>query len=359
MYKTKKSLLGKIMSCVLAVAMLMSVLAIGSFAANAADLEKGSYTVDADMSLYVNAMGGIDFANTFTNAMGSSGTAGIFDSATVTVDENGNKNVTLNFGKGAGVIYTIPFTSYVDASYSLKYYDASHELKDITKCTTEAGTIVKQGETEPTNITYVTSVTFPLEVDTAATVFDKNSGSAVSAGNTADGSTVVVDLWMVVNSNVMGLQFCDGSGTAGSNTFDTETKYVACVSLDLASAKKIVEPDNSKNQSANVEYTVEGGYEVEIPATITVDSTSKEGTYTVEAKNFVIGKDAYVTVTASESGKLSIGSDELAFTNTLADGKLTKTGDTLAGTVKVTDSASNPGKYTGTIDFTINYYAGK
>lgn len=359
MYKAKKTLLGKIMSCVLAAAMLMSVSVMPAFAKTTTNLEAGSYTVDAEMSLYVKAMGGIEFANTFTNALGSSGTAGIFDSASVTVDEDGNSNVTLNFAQGAGVIYTIPFTSYVDGSYSLKYYDANHELKDITNYTTKAGTIVKQGEKEPTDITYVTSVTFPLEVDTKAIIFDKNSNSVVSAGNTADGTKVVIDLWMVVNSNVMGLQFCDGSGTAGSNTFDVATQYVASVSIDLTSAKKIVEPEKSTNQSANVEYTVESGYEVEIPATITVDATTKEGKYTVIAKNFIIGKDAYVTVKASDSGKLSNGSDELAFTNTLEEGKLTKSGDTLAGSVKVTDSPSNPGKYTGTIDFAINYFAGE
>ena len=53
------------------------------------------------------------------------------------------------------------------------------------------------------------------------------------------------------------------------------------------------------------------------------------------------------------------GSHEIAFTNTLAEGKLAKTGDTLAGEVAVTEAASNPGKYTGTIDFTINYFSGK
>ncbi len=360
MYKTKSSLWRKIMSCVLAAAMLISVSAVSAFAiAPTTSLEAGTYNVDAEMSFYVNAMGGIEFADTFTNAMGSSGTRGIFDSATVRVDENGERFLTLNFTKGAGVIYTIAFTSYVDASYSLKYYDADHSLKAVTDYTTETGTIVKQGEQTETEITYVTSVTFPLEIDTAATVFDKDSGAAVSAGNTADGTTVVVDLWMVVNSNVMGLQFCDGSGTAGSNTFDSETKYVASVSVDLASAEKIVEPDRSTTQNATVEYTVSSGYEVEIPATITVDAATKKGEYTVSAKNFIIGENAYVTVTASEGGKLTCGSDELAFTNTLAAGNLTKTGDTLAGTVEVTDSPSNPGKYSGTIDFAINYYAGE
>lgn len=345
MYKTKKSILGKITSCVLAGSMLMSTSAVSAFATTTTDLEKGSYTVDADMSLFVNAMGGIEFAKTFELNATTYGTAGIFDSAVLNVDDNGNKSVTLNFGKGAGKIYTVDFESYVDPNYSLKYYDANHELQNVTSNTTSA------------DGSYVTSITFPLVVDTSATVYDKTSSSVVSAGNKADSTTIVVDLWIVVNSNVMGLQFCDGSGTAGSNTFETATKYVASVSVDLTSAKKIVEPDKTTNQTAKVEYTVLGGYEVEIPATITVDATTKKGEYTVTAKNFVIDENAYVTVTASKSGKLSNGTDELSFTNTLASGNLKKDNDTLKGTVEVTDTPSNPGKYTGTIDFVINYYA--
>jgi hypothetical protein len=64
-------------------------------------------------------------------------------------------------------------------------------------------------------------------------------------------------------------------------------------------------------------------------------------------------------VTASEGGKLSNGTYELAFTNTLSEGTLTETGDTLTGTVEVTESATHPGQYTGTIDFTIQYYIGE
>lgn len=98
---------------------------------------------------------------------------------------------------------------------------------------------------------------------------------------------------------------------------------------------------------------------MEIPATITVDSATNKGSYNVTAQKFILDEGAYVTVTATESGKLVNGSKELAFTNTLAEGNLTKTGDTLAGEVEVTEPATNPGKYTGTIDFTINYFSGK
>lgn len=360
MYKTKKSLLGKIMSCVLAVAMLMSMSAVSAFAAGTTtELEEGSYTIDASLSCYVDAMGGIEFAEAFeANSMGAYGTSGVFDSATLTVDESGNEYVTVKFGKGAGVIYTMAFQSFVDGAYSLKYYDADHALQDVTSYTEEDFSITKTDNTVYES-TCVTSVTFPLVLDEAATVYDKDSKAAVSAGNSAESTTVVIDLWFVVNSNVMGLQFCDGSGTAGSNTFETATKYVAALTLDLSSAEKIAVADETSNQSATVEYTVTGGYEVEIPATITVDSTTKRGSYTVTAQNFILDEGAYVTVTASESGKLVSGSNEIAFTNTLEDGKLTKTGDTLAGEVAVTEDASNPGKYTGTIDFVISYFKGE
>lgn len=359
MYKIKKSPLGKIVSCILALAMMMSMTALTAFAAT--PTEAGNYNVDATLSCYVNAMGGIEFADAFNVNATTYGEKGVFDSATLTVDEDGNKFVTVNFGVGSGKIYTIDFQAYVDTNYAIKYYDANHELKDVTSYTVseEKITLVNSSTKESYEVNYITSVTFPLELDIAATVFDKTTNAAVSAGNTADSESVVIDLWMVLNSNVMGLQFCDGSGDAGSNTFDVATKYVASLTVDLASAEKIVEATESQNQSANVEYTVTGGYEVEIPATITVDATTKKGTYTVTAKNFILDENAYVTVTASESGKLVSGSNELAFTNTLESGNLTKTGDTLDGTVSVTDNAANPGKYIGTIDFTINYYKGE
>lgn len=47
----------------------------------------------------------------------------------------------------------------------------------------------------------------------------------------------------------------------------------------------------------------------------------------------------------------------LAFTNELAAGNLTKTGDNLNGKVTVTGEPASAGEYTGTVDFTINYFA--
>ncbi len=155
------------------------------------------------------------------------------------------------------------------------------------------------------------------------------------------------NLGMYVNSNVMGVQF-GGSDSAN---------YAATLTVDWSSAAKIKTADKTPSQSATVKYNVEEGYEVSIPAEITVDTETKTANYSVQAKKFVLPENAYVTVTANENGSLSNGKDSLAFTNELAAGDLTKTGDNLNGKVTVTGEPASAGEYTGTVDFTINYFA--
>lgn len=321
MYKTKRSLLGKIMSCVLAVAMLTSMLAVSASAA--ALTEAGSYTVDATLSCYVGAMGGVEFSDGY----------GLLTGTTVTVAEEGTATATINLGTTSGLsVFGVACTAFIGTDEAPGYYKDGAVTKENVTYTTSTDTVANANG----QVNYITSITLPVDTTTSE-----------------------YTMWLYLDSNVMGCQLGDGSGTGSSNTPGVATKHTAKLTIDWESAVKSVEPDKTSTQSANVEYTVEGGYEVEIPATITVDAATKKGAYTVTAKNFVIGENAYVTVTASESGKLTNGSDELAFTNTLAGGNLTKTGDTLAGTVEVTGSPSNPGKYTGTIDFAINYFAGE
>ena len=152
---------------------------------------------------------------------------------------------------------------------------------------------------------------------------------------------------MYVNSNVMGVQF-GGSDSAN---------YAATLTVDWSSAAKIKTADKTSSQSATVKYNVEEGYEVSIPAEITVDTETKTANYSIQAKKFVFPENAYVTVTANGNGSLSNGKDSLAFTNELAAGNLTKTGDNLNGKVTVTGEPTSAGEYTGTVDFTINYFA--
>lgn len=320
MYKANKSLFGKIMSCVLIIAMVLSVSAVSAFAV--AD-EAGTYNVDATLSCYVNAMGGVEFSDGY----------GLLTGTTVEVAEDGTATATMNLGTTSGLaIYGVDCTAFIGTDEAPGYYKDGAVTKENVTYTTSTDTVANANG----QVNYITSITFP--VDTATDAYT---------------------MWIYLDSNVMGCQLGDGTGTGSSNTPGVATKHTAVFTIDWTTAEKIVEASETKSQSATVEYTVEGGYEVEIPATITVDAATKKGGYTVTAQNFVIEDNAYVTVTASENGELSNGTDKLAFTNTLAEGQLMETGDTLNGTVEVTDSPSNPGKYTGTVDFTINFYAGE
>ena len=321
MYKGKKSLLGKIMSCAIAVVMLMSVSALSVFAA--APTDAGNYNVNAKLSCYVNAMGGIEFSDGH----------GLLTGTTVTVAEDGSATATLNLGTTSDLtIYSVACTAFIGVDEAPGYYKDGAVTKENVTYTVSDDTVANANG----QVNYLTSITMP--VDTSVSEYT---------------------MWLYLDSNVMGCQLGDGNGKGSSNTPGVATPHTAKLTIDWDSAEKIAVPEETANRSANVEYTVESGYEVEIPATITVDSATNKGSYNVTAQKFVVDEDAYVTVTASESGKLSNGSKELAFKNTLADGKLTKTGDTLAGEVEVTEAASNPGKYTGTVDFTISYFSGK
>lgn len=320
MYKTRNSLWGKVMSCVLAVALVMSMSAM---AVLAAPTEAGNYTVDATLSCYVYAMGGVEFSDGY----------GLLTGTTVTLAEDGTATATMTLGTTSDLsIFNVPCTAFIGTDEAPGYYADGAVTKENVTYTISTETVANASG----QVNYIDSITFP--VDTAVSEYT---------------------MWLYLDSNVMGCQLGDGSGSGSSNTPGVATKHTAKLTIDWASAEKIVEASESTNQSATVEYTVESGYEVEIPATITVDAATRKGSYSVTAQNFVIGEQAYVTVTASESGELTNGTDALAFTNTLAEGQLKETGDTLAGTVEVTDAPSNPGKYTGTIDFVINYYAGE
>lgn len=333
---------GKIASVGVAALMMASAFSMNAFAADSSVVEPGTYEVDSSLSCYVSAMGGVEFAG-----------GGFYEGAKVNVDDNGEKTLTLNFGIGGFTIYGVNAVTFLDAA---------PENPDTTRGVTpgtigiydEAGNIVTDG------VTY----TFSGNTTTAT----NPSGNYV---NYVDSITVPVpyesdtyNLTFYLNSQVMGMQFCNPNDNA------TGTPYPATLTVDWDSLGNAQgsggtgdkTADETLNASANVVYTVEdtqptNEYTVNIPATITVDSSTKKGEYSVVAKDFDLAEGAYVNVSATESGSLTNGTDSVAFTNTLDAGNLTVTGDTLNGVVTVTGDAASAGDYTGTVDFTINFFA--
>ncbi len=347
-----KNTLTKSVAAFSAAALMLTAAGASAFA-DTADLEAGTYSADNTYSMYVNAMSGIEF------------TDDLYDGLEITVDENGDTYATLNFHKSTGAfsIYTVPVYHFINADkVTPGFYDADGNVntKDLTYTLSDAGdTLVDADDVE---YQYVTSLTFPVEYG------DEE-----------------IYLWVYVDSQIMGCQFCDGSGTAGSNTPGSATPYKALLSIDWDSLTLTSSADSSSGtdsstggsssgadstttQSTTITYTVEdsgsgsgteadGTFEVSIPASIEVDASSNDGSYTITAESMNIPSGAYVTVSADDSGELTYSSYSLAFTNVLESGKLTAAGDSLNGTITVTDEAEQAGTYTGTIDFNINYFS--
>ncbi len=334
----------KALSLVLAVAMVLSLSSISTRAAESS-LSEGTYDISDyyDLSLYISAMGGIEFSED------------LLTGATLTVDSAGDATVTLGFKVSQTLtIYTVSCKAYVDASNSAPgYYDADGEVQTAVY-TTATEDVDGNTATDPDgneNVEFVDSMTFPVTEGTES-----------------------MNLWVYLNSNVMGVQFCDGSGSGASNNPGVSTPYAAALTIDWDSilaaygAGSGSDNDNdgaaeTSTQDANVTYTYEApaatnSYEVSIPSTIDL-GTDTSASYTVTATNFDLEEGAYVTVTAPSTGTLSCGDETLSFSNELAGGNLTVTGDTLNGTIALTSEATVSGDYAGTLTFTINLYTGE
>lgn len=166
-----------------------------------------TFSVDAVLSCYVNAMGGVEFGTP------------IYKSTTITKKADGTAKATLNLGTGTGTIYTIDFVEFVDPRNSTPgYYDADGVVQDAEYTISEDDTaqantgLDEDGNRVLEDVNYVTSMTFPVSEETSE-----------------------YNLWIYINSNVMGVQFCDGSGSGSSGQPNTATKYVGKLTIDWSS----------------------------------------------------------------------------------------------------------------------------
>lgn len=163
----------------------------------------------AMLSCYVSAVGGQQFGHAVLKDVSFK-------------NDNGTIYCTLKTGTGVGVIFNIPFIAYIEPSiksisddtYSTpKYYSASNTLTDAeyTVSSTEFGISNNLQDTGDKVLkTYaVDSIKFPVSKDKSE-----------------------YNLWIYINSNVMGVQFCDGSGDSSSQHPNEATPYAATLTVD-------------------------------------------------------------------------------------------------------------------------------
>lgn len=194
--------ISRIINSVVLCVILTIVCIFNTSALEAEKLSEGTYSMDASLSCYVNAMGGVEFGTP------------LLTGSSIKVDADGSKTMTLSFTKSSVTIYNITCDTFIDVAPStedskngiengtLGYYDNNGKLQtDSVEHTLSDDTALNSKSEE---VHYVSSISFPIE----------------SVKDT-------YELTLYINGNVMGVQF----GTGGSSS------YPATLTVDWNSLK--------------------------------------------------------------------------------------------------------------------------
>ncbi len=314
----------KILAALLCAVMLLGLLPVSASASNTFEAG-GVYQLSGSLSCYVNAMGGIDFAS------------GMLSGISVTVDNSGNAYMTINLGVNNGNIYSVNYIAFVDASYVAPgYYDESGVLHRNTTYTTSSNTATNSSGNA---VHYVDSITFPVSTSNLKSTYY---------------------LYIYVESNVMGVQFCNGSGSGSSGQPGVLTPYVAQLSVDWGSmsagAVKVGE------RTAAVSYTKEktsyneGEYLLQIPAVLSVDAADGTSVYQVIMLESELSENSGINVTVPDDEELTDGSEIINAKLKLSDNVLSDAGGILTGVVILPDETVD-GTWVGRTQFTVNLIA--
>lgn len=212
--------------CAVVIAIIVSCLGIiPAYAASYDELTEGTYNIDASLSCYVNAMGGVEFG------------APLLTSAEIEVDNDGSKEMTLYFGKSSVTIYSITCDTFIDVAPTYEaetqgiengtigYYDKNGNLSTEDVEYTLSDDTAENANKE--QVHYVDSITFPISYESDT-----------------------YNLTLFINSNVMGKQF-------------TKDEYpaVLTVNWDSVSTNEIAEAQENTTIKSNESTTAQENVE--------------------------------------------------------------------------------------------------
>lgn len=203
--KSLKKIGRKIFPLLMAAVLILSLAGPLSKETYASDLSEGTYELSGSLSAYLTAMGGVEF--------GSPLLTGIY----LVVDESGNEYLKLTFTKSSVTIYSITCDTFVDANPTdttntrgvangtMGIYDADGNLVECSEYTLSSDTALNSADEA---VNYVDSITYPIS-----------------------SREETYNLAIYINSNVMGVEFCN------SNSSATEATYSATLTVDWSAAE--------------------------------------------------------------------------------------------------------------------------
>lgn len=173
----------KRMCAVLISLIVLSLSMVNTFAVNVFDsITEGTYFVDAQLSCYVNAMGGVEFG------------APLLESAQFNVSKSGEKSLTVFLSKSSVTIYGVTCDTFID--FSPSYVTETNGV--------ESGTI---GFYNEEGVLVTDSIDYTLSDDTALNAHQEQVHYVDSVTFPVTYESDVYNLSLYVNSNVMGTQF--------------------------------------------------------------------------------------------------------------------------------------------------------
>lgn len=125
-------------ACFLAWCSMAAVIGTSAAAFAPDGYEAGTYTLEASLSCYVNAMGGIEFG------------APLLTNTQLLVDEEGNSQITLYFTKSSVTIYSVTCDTFIDPAPEYVTEDRGVESGTI-------GYYDEAGVLQTENVSYTTS----------------------------------------------------------------------------------------------------------------------------------------------------------------------------------------------------------
>lgn len=211
---------------------LLILLLLGMTTASAtqnvqANLTEGIYGVEASLSCYVNAMGGIEFG------------ASLLESAQVQVDSDGRKTITLFFTKSSVTIYGVTCDTFIDVSPS--YVTETNGVR--------SGTI---GFYDETGLLNTQDVEYALSDDTAQNARGEQIHYVSSLSFPVACESETYNISLFINSNVMGTQFtADGYRAVVTVNWSSaaRTDQDAPKKTDCETAENATRTDNVESKS--------------------------------------------------------------------------------------------------------------
>ena len=188
----------------------------------ATELSAGTYELSGELSAYLSAMGGVEFGGPLLTGV------------SLVIDADGSEYLELSFTKSSVTIYSITCDTFVDVNPSTVTTTRGVEDGVIGIYDTD-GNLITEG------------ITYTLSDDTALNSADEEVNYVDSITSPISSREETYNLALYINSNVMGVEFCNSNDSA------TESTYEAVLTVDWSNVEALESGTDTAEEETGAE----------------------------------------------------------------------------------------------------------